>query len=119
MNRLERVSDRIRDRPVISVFVLFVSVPTVLAILSFRQPFGLPTTILNELEFLFRLFVYVPVTAIRAVVFEPLRLSVLFSIPILEQIAVFAALLGFYYLLSLLFVRGVRTLSERFKTASR
>ncbi|MDJ1430883.1 hypothetical protein [Halostagnicola sp. A-GB9-2] len=119
MSRLERLSDRIRDRPVISVFVLFVSVPTVLAVLSFRQPFGLPTTVLDELEFLFRLFVYVPVTAIRAIVFEPLRLSVLFSIPILEQVAVFAALLGFYYLLSLVLVRGFRILLEGFKTASR
>lgn len=113
MSRLERTSAWLRARPVVVVFVLFTAVPVTLAAFSFRQLIPLPVGVLSELEVLFRLFVYAPVSAIRSMLFEPLGLDVLFSIPGLEQTLVFLTLLGFYYSLSVAIVRVARSLRRR------
>lgn len=115
MNRpeLERVTDYARDHPVRSVFVLLAALPTVLAVFSFRQPLALPDAVLSELELLFRLLVYVPVGISRSLLFDPLGLSVLFTIPGLQQTTIVLTLLGFYYLVSHALVRVGTLLVER------
>ena len=110
MSRRERAADWLRTRPVTTVFLLLTAVPATLAVFSFRQPIPLPETVLSELEVLFRLLVYAPVSAVRSLVFDPLGLEVLFAIPGLEQTLIFLTLLGFYYGLSVAFVRGIRLL---------
>lgn len=105
MSRFERIVSQLRARPVLSVFLLLAAVPTALAVLSFRQPIGLPDAILSELELLFWLLVYAPVDGIRSWLLYPVGLDVLFIIPGLEQTTVFGILLGFYYVLSVALVR--------------
>lgn len=114
MNRLERVSEWLRAHPASAVFLLLVAVPVTLAVFSFRQPIPLPDTVLSELEVLFRLLVYVPVSGIRSILFDPLGLDVLFAIPGLEQTLVFLVLLAFYYGLSVAIVRGTRLVRHHY-----
>lgn len=113
MSRLERLLARLRTRPVATVFLLLVAVPAVLTAFSFRQPLPLPDAALSELEVLFRLLVYGPVSGIEALLFEPLGLDVLFAIPGLQQTLVFLVVLSFYYGLSVALVRGVGLLRRR------
>ena len=117
MNGLERVRERLRVRPVTAVFLLLVAVPAALAVLSFRQPIPIPESVLSELEVLFRLLVYTPVDVVRSVLFDPLGLGVLFSIPGVEQAIIFLTLVGFYYGVSVAAVRGVRLLRRRLEAA--
>lgn len=105
MSRIDRISDRLRRRPARTVFVALAAVPLCLAGLSFRQPFGVPAPVAGVLEVAFRLFVYAPVAGIRTWLYEPLGVDALFAVSGLEQTAVFATLLGFYYLLSRVLVR--------------
>lgn len=114
MSRLERVRDWSRTHPSRVVFLLLAAVPTTLAVFSFRQPIPLPDAILSELEILFWLLVYAPVSGSRSYLFEPFGLEVLFSIPGLEQTLIVVTLLGFYYCLSHALVRGVRWLYRRY-----
>ncbi|SIR95687.1 hypothetical protein [Natronorubrum thiooxidans] len=113
MSRLESARTWLRDHPVGVVFLLLVAVPATLAVFSFRQPFPIPGAVLSALEVLFRLFVYAPVAAVRAVLFDPLGLDVLFSIAGLNQTVVLLILLGFYYGLSVVIVRGSRFVRHR------
>ncbi|SFB70723.1 hypothetical protein SAMN05444422_101358 [Halobiforma haloterrestris] len=112
MERLEPIAEGIRSRPVLAVFGVLAALPTVLAVVSFRQPVALPYGILPAFEFLFRLLVYAPVAFLRTVLLEPIGLGVLFAVPGLEQAAVVATLLGFYYVVSHLLVRLGRVLIE-------
>lgn len=105
MSRLDRVTARLRARPVVTVFLLLAAVPTGLAALSFRQPIGLPGAVLSALEVPFWLLVYAPVAGIRSWLLEPIGLDSLFAVPGLQQAIVFVLLLGFYYVLSLTLVR--------------
>ena len=113
MRRLDRVRERLRAHPVTAVFLLLIAVPATLAVFSFRQPIPLPDTVLPELEVLFRLLVYAPVSVVRSLVFDPLGLDVLFAIPGLEQTLIFLTLLAFYYALSVAVVRGIRLVRRR------
>ncbi|WP_440766035.1 hypothetical protein [Natronorubrum sp. DTA7] len=117
MSRLERVANWLRTHPVLTVFLCLAAVPILLTAFSFRQPIPLPDVILSELEVLFRLLVYAPVSAIRSLVFEPLGLDVLFVVPGLGQATVFLVLLGFYYCLSLGVVRIGSRLYARLKAS--
>ena len=113
MRRLERLRERVRAHPVTAVFLLLTAVPGTLAVFSFRQPIPLPDTALSELEVLFRLLVYAPVSAVRSLLFAPLGLDVLFAIPGVEQSLIFLTLMAFYYGLSVAVVRAIRLLRER------
>ena len=120
MNRpeLERVADYARARPVRSVFALLAAPPLVLAVFSFRQPLALPDAILSEFELLFRLLVYVPVAISRSLLLDPLGLSVLFTVPGLQQTTIVLTLLGFYYLVSHVLVRVGTLLAGRVPKAA-
>lgn len=114
MSRLDRVRDWLGTHPVATVFLVLAAVPTTLAVFSFRQPIPLPNAILAELEVLFWLLVYAPVSGIRSYLFEPFGLEMLFSIPGLEQTLIVVTLLGFYYCLSHALVRGVRLVHRQY-----
>ncbi|WP_306056422.1 hypothetical protein [Natronococcus wangiae] len=116
MNRLERISNGFRRRPVLTLFALFGSLPIGLAAFSFRQPIAVPSPLLGFLEVLFRLLVYAPVAAVKSFLFEPLGLDVLFAIPGFEQAMVFTVLVGFYYGLSLGIVRVGSRVRARVET---
>ncbi|ELY44283.1 hypothetical protein [Natronorubrum sulfidifaciens] len=113
MSRLESTRHWLSAHPVGAVFLALVAVPATIAVLSFKQVIPLPATVFSALEVVFRLFVYAPVAAVRAVLFEPLGLGVLFSIPGLNQTVVFLTLLGFYYALSVAIVHGSRFARHR------
>ncbi|WP_440769863.1 hypothetical protein [Natronorubrum sp. DTA28] len=114
MSRRERLRDWSSTHPVATIFLVLAAVPTALAVFSFRQPIPIPDAILSELEILFWLLVYAPVSGIRSVLFEPFGLEVLFSIPGLEQTLIVVTLLGFYYCLSYVLVRGVRLVHRQY-----
>ncbi|WP_436347453.1 hypothetical protein [Natronorubrum sp. FCH18a] len=114
MSHRERIRDWLRTHPVATVFLALAAVPTTLAVFSFRQPIPLPDAILSELEMLFWLLVYAPVSGLRSFLFEPFGLDVLFSIPGLEQTLIVVTLLGFYYGLSHALVRGVRLIHRQY-----
>ncbi|MFC4544116.1 hypothetical protein ACFO5R_19505 [Halosolutus amylolyticus] len=116
MSRLERVTAWLRARPVLTVFLSLAAVPTCLAALSFRQPIGLPNTVLSGLELLFSLLVYAPVAGIRSWLLEPIGLDALFAVPGLQQTLVFVLLLGFYYVLSLSIVRIGTAIRTHYRT---
>lgn len=119
MRRLECVSKRVRKHPVRTTFVLLAFVPAALAALSFRQPVYLPASVIDHVEVAFRLLVYVPIVGVRAILLEPLGIGELLGIPVLEQVVVFVALLGFYYLLSHALVRIGLLVSRRLETGQR
>lgn len=112
VSRVESTRAWLCARPVTAVFVSLATVPVVLALLSFRQLISLPDPLLSELEPVFWLVTYAPVSASRTVLFEPLGFGWLFSAPVLEQIAVVLTLGGFYYLVSYLLVRVGKQSSE-------
>ncbi|WP_152422194.1 hypothetical protein [Natrialba asiatica] len=100
MSRLEPLLERAADRPVTTVFVLLITGPLIVAGLSFRQPIALPDALLTELEWVFWLLVYMPVSAIRRLLFDPLGLERLFGVPVLGQGLIVLTLGGLYYLVS-------------------
>lgn len=104
VTRLESLLERAADRPVTSVFVLLITGPLVLAGLSFRQPIALPDALLTELEWVFWLLVYMPVSATRRLLFDPIGLERLFAVPVLGQGLIVLTLGGLYYLVSYLLV---------------
>ncbi|MFC4436731.1 MULTISPECIES: hypothetical protein [Natrialbaceae] len=119
VRRLERVSKLVRDIPSLTMFVLLGLVPAGLAAPSFRQPVVLPASVIGRVEVTFRLLVYVPVAGIGAILLEPLDIGGVLGIPVLEQVVVFAALLGFCSLLSRALVRVGLIVSRRLEIGQR
>lgn len=116
VSRAERLFGRVRNRPVLAVFVALVAVPLALAGLSFRQPVPVPQPVLEFHGAVFRPLVYGPVSIVRTLLFDPLGLDVLLSVPGVQQAVVIATLLAFYYAMSYALVRGwsaLQTLSDR------
>lgn len=113
MNRLESARHWLSAHPVGAVFLVLVAIPAMIAVFSFKEVIPLPAAVFSALEVVFRLFVYAPVSAVRAVLFDPLGLDVLFSIPGVNQTVVFLTLLGFYYALSVAIVHGSRFVHHR------
>lgn len=114
VDRVDRVSELVRNRPDLAVFVVLVSVPLALAGLSFRQPVPVPQPVLELHGAVFRPLVYGPVAIVRTVLVDPLGLDALFSIPGLQQLLVVLTLLGFYYGISVAVVGCVRALYRRY-----
>lgn len=114
VDRVDRVSELVRSRPVLAVFAVLVSVPLALAGISFRQPVPVPQPVLELHETVFRPLVYGPVAIVRTLLLAPLGLDALLSVPGVQQAVVVATLLGFYYGISVAVVGCVRTLYRRY-----
>lgn len=91
-------------RRTVLVFALLAAVPTVLAVNSFRPFVPLPMSMQVPFERVFRLTVYYPVAGIRSIVFEPLGLTAIYSIPILQHAIILATLFAFYFAVSVVLV---------------
>ena len=101
------------SRRVLLVFAVLVTGPLLLTVNSFRPLVFPPSWLLSIVETLFRLFAYLPVSAIRRLLFEPFGIAGVFAVPVVSHVFVLASLFAFYYGVSLLAVVGWELVQRR------
>lgn len=89
------------NRSVIRTFGLLVTLPLGLAVVEILFADFLPETVISVLELPFMIFVYLPIAVIGTFILEPLGIpELLDTIPFSAEIMLLAALMSFYYLLT-------------------
>lgn len=91
------------NRSVIRTFGLLVTVPLGLAVLDLLFGDFLPETVISVLEIPYMILVYLPTAVIGAVILEPIGIpELLDTTPFATEIMLLTALMGFYYLLTVI-----------------